>query len=67
MPEEIQAKGMQHIRNLRKKADELHKEFGNEPGMFIDCVEAVLLQHRRNCLAHKKKMIAENVETDNPS
>lgn len=66
MPEKIQAKGMQHIRNLKKAMDELHKEFDNEPGMFIDCVEAVLLEHRRKCLAYKKK-IEESIKTDNPS
>lgn len=67
MPEEIQAKGMQHIRNLKKEADKMHKEFDNEPGVFIDCIEAVLLEHRRTCMAYKKKKIAENIETENPS
>lgn len=66
MPEEIQAKGMQHIRNLKKKVDELHKDYDYCPGMLIDCIEAILMEHRKNCLAHKKKIV-ENIQTDNPS
>ena len=67
MPEKIQAKGMKHIRNLKKEAKVIHKDFGNEPGMFIDCLELVMLEHRRKCIAYEQKQIAENVETDNPS
>lgn len=67
MPEKIQAKGMQHIRNLKNVADALHKEYDNTPGMFIDCLEAALMQHRKKCIEHKKKTLTQTIETHNPS
>ena len=58
---------MQHIRNLKRDADKLHKEFDNEPGMFMDCIEAVMMEHRRKCWWHEKQKLKQNTETDNPS
>ena len=67
MANEIQAKGMQHIRNLKKVVDVMHKEMGRHPAMFLDCVEAAMLQHRLECLKQMKKEIEEGIESGNPS
>jgi hypothetical protein len=64
---EIQAKGMQHIRNLKKVANMLHKEYSNEPGMYLDCVEAACLQHRVKCLRQQKLEEQNGIESGNPS
>ena len=55
MVKEIQSKGLQHIRNLKKFANDLHIESGHCPGMWYDCIEAALLHHRMSCLEQKQK------------
>lgn len=67
MANEIQAKGMQHIRNLKKVADKIHREVGCNPGMFFNCVEAAMLQHRLELLKQRENEIKENIESGNPS
>ena len=48
---------MQHIRNLRKVVDKLHREIGFHPAAFLDCVEAAMLQHRLECIKQKENGI----------
>ena len=67
MANELQAKGLQHIRNLKVVADKIHKELGGCPGLFGECVGAALLQHRLECLKRLKKEINQNDDTGNPS
>ena len=67
MPNELQAKGLQHIRNLKKFAKILHRGYGNCPAVWIECMEAALLQHRLKLLKQKEKEIKESVESGNPS
>jgi hypothetical protein len=67
MAKELQAKGLQHIRDLKKVADKLHKGLGGCPGLFGECVDAALLQHRIKCIREKNKEIEEDIEIGNPS
>ena len=67
MAKEIQAKGLQHIRNLKNFAVKLNKDLGGCPGLFGECVDAALLAHRLKCLKEQKRLIEENIESGNPS
>jgi len=67
MEKELQAKGLQHIRNLKRFANVLHQGYGCCPGAWFDCVEAALLQHRLKCIREKEKEIEVNIESGNPS
>jgi hypothetical protein len=67
MPNELQAKGLQHIRNLRELACKIHRNNGGHPDLFLDCIEAALLNHRLKCVKQLKKEIEESIESGNPS
>ena len=67
MPRQIQAKGLQHIRNLRKVADKLHKDLGGSPGLHLDCINAALLEHRIKCIKEERRLLEEIIESGNPS
>ena len=64
---EIQAKGLQHIRNLKKFANKIHKNYDCCPGVWIDCIEAALINHRVACLKQKRLEEEKITESGNPS
>ena len=41
-----QAKGMDHIRNLKWEAIEMWQQYDCRSEMWIDCIDAVLKKHR---------------------
>lgn len=66
MGNKTQAKGIQHIRNLKKKARIMWKEYNMRQNKWLDCIEASMLQHRIECLKNKKKE-SSNESSGNPS